>query len=55
MKTIWTINCIKNCPTIEARALPEKKDLGGNYFPSFETGAVMFIVIKIGKVTNKSS
>lgn len=39
---------------MEARALPEKKDLGGNYLPSLETGAVMLMVMKIGKVTKRS-
>lgn len=51
---IWVISCIKNWPIIDAKALPEKKDFGGNYLHSLATGDVMFIVTKIGKVTNKS-
>ena len=52
-------NCAKNwitsCPIIDVSALSEKKELGGNYLLSFETGNVKLIVMKMGKVTNKSS
>jgi hypothetical protein len=43
-----------NCPTIDVKALKEKKDFGGSYLLSLSTGDVRLMVTKIGKVRKRS-
>lgn len=55
MNDNWAKNCRTNWPIIDTNAFLSKNEFNGLCLLSFDDAFVKFKVIKIGKVTNKSS